>query len=163
MLSRRQEGRKNGASDTALLELRLPSNPKDVPEARRQAMRACARLGLSEDGCAALDLALGEALANAVVHGVPRQPQSDESEECPISVSLWDYQGSLVVEVADRGQGFAPPLPPYPMPPAGAEATHGRGLPLMEMLTDAFMVCRGDAAVGGAAIYLVKTLPSPSC
>ncbi len=163
MLRKQMEDRKKDAANAALLELRLPSNPEGVPEARRQAMRVCARMGLSEDGCAALDLALGEALANAVLHGAPRQPQSDENGERPICVSLWDYQGSLVVEVADRGPGFAPPPPPYPMPSAGAEATHGRGLPLMQMLTDAFVVCRGDATVGGAAIYLVKTLPLPSC
>ena len=36
-----------------------------------EAMRLCAQTGISEADCASLDLALGEALANAVVHGVP--------------------------------------------------------------------------------------------
>jgi anti-sigma regulatory factor (Ser/Thr protein kinase) len=42
------------------------------------------------------------------------------------------------------------------MPAEGWEATSGRGLPLMETLTDAMVVCRADPDQGGASVYLVK-------
>ena len=136
-----------------LLELRLSADPRAVPQARHEAMQACTEAGLTDDDCFSLDLALGEALANAVTYGVP------ESEEIHhVFVSLWGFQDRLIIQVRDRGPGFCPPPPPYQMPPAFWETTHGRGLPLMETLTDAMVVCRGDAHEGGASVYLVKKI-----
>ncbi len=136
-----------------LLELKLSADPMAVPEARHRAMRACTEAGLTEDDCFSLDLALGEALANAVTYGV-----STSSDDHPVFVSLWGFQDRLIIQVRDRGPGFSPPPPPYPMPPASWETTHGRGLPLMETLTDAMVLCRGDAHECGASVYLVKKI-----
>jgi anti-sigma regulatory factor (Ser/Thr protein kinase) len=138
-----------------LLELWLPADPKAVPQARHQAMQACSEAGLTEEDCFTLDLALGEALANAVMHGAPRvaNVQEDDRHVC---LSLWGYGEGLIIHVCDRGPGFRPPPPPYQMPDAAWGVTHGRGLPLMETLTDAMVVCRADAEEGGASVYLVK-------
>jgi len=133
----------------------LPADPQAVPEARRAALRALREAGASEDECFTLDLALGEALANAVVHGAPTAPDL-RARPC-VCLRLWSYQGQMIIEVRDQGPGFDPPLPPYPMP-ADFGATHGRGLPLMEKLTDALLISRGDARAGGAATYLIKKL-----
>jgi anti-sigma regulatory factor (Ser/Thr protein kinase) len=141
-----------------LLELWLPADPQAVPAARHQVSQICLRSGISEDDCFALDVALGEALANAVVHGGVQsceQPQEDHVRLC-----VWNFHDRLILEVHDKGPGFDPPLPPYAMPLADAQETHGRGLPLMQMLTDALIVCRGDAEQGGASIYLVKQMKS---
>ena len=132
----------------------LPADPKAVPAARHTIMAACLEVGMSEEGCFALDLALGEALANAVVHGSP-SPTAYLRSVC---VHLWVYQGRLFVQVRDHGAGFEPPMPPYPMPAADSGATHGRGLPLMQGLTDALAVCREDARDPGASIYLIKNI-----
>lgn len=136
----------------------LPADPQAVPEARRAAVRACRDAGASEDECFTLDLALGEALANAVVHGVPLDPDADHPSA--VCLRLWRYHGSMIIEVQDYGPGFDPPAPPYPMP-TDYEATHGRGLPLMQTLTDALLISRGDVRVGGVATYLVKNLSRP--
>jgi anti-sigma regulatory factor (Ser/Thr protein kinase) len=140
-----------------LLELWLPADSEAVPEARRTAMKACLAVGLDDEDCFSLDLALGEALANAVVHGAPAasRPAGHERHVC---ISLWSFQDQLIIQVSDHGQGFEPPLPPYPMPPAAQGDVHGRGLPLMETLTDAMMVCRGDVHSGGASVFLVKKM-----
>ena len=138
-----------------LLEMKLPADPGAVPHARHEAMRACTEAGLTEDDCFSLDLALGEALANAVTYGVPADAAAPADDRY-VFVSLWGYQDRLIIQVQDRGPGFSPPPPPYTMPPAQWETTHGRGLPLMETLTDAMVVCRGDAYEGGASVYLVK-------
>ena len=141
-----------------MLEIWLPADPKAVPPARRRAMRACTEAGLTEEDCFTLDLALGEALANAVMHGAPcasgahHLPHDDRH----VCLSLWGYGERLIIHVCDRGPGFNPPPPPYQMPAATCGDTHGRGLPLMETLTDAMVVCRADAEAGGASVYLVK-------
>ncbi len=138
-----------------LLELWLPADPKAVPQARHQAMQACTDAGLTDEDCFTLDLALGEALANAVLHGAPC-PAAVPEDDRHVCLSLWGYGGRLIIHVCDRGPGFNPPPPPYQMPAAAWETTNGRGLPLMETLTDAMVVCRGDAEGGGASVYLVK-------
>lgn len=139
------------------LELILRPDAREVPGARREALRMCEDAGFCADACAALDLALGEALANAVVHGShPSDDALPHSGKGEVHVSVWDYQSQLIVQVQDSGAGFDPPTPPYVMPEPDLNATHGRGLPLMELLTDALVVCRGDASEGGASIFLVK-------
>jgi len=138
-----------------LIERHYPADPRIVPEARHEAYRFCADAGVSEEDCISLDLALGEALANAVRHG---QQGSDEDREEGVTLSMWSYRDSVIAYVHDRGPGFDPPLPPYVMPSPTAEYLGGRGLPLMDLLSDAILVCRGDAAEGGASVFLVKRI-----
>jgi len=143
--------------DRMRLDLRMPPDSREVPGARRAIQQVCQDAGFPEGECADLDLALGEALANAVVHGASSDHCHEHARE--VHVSAWDFQSQLIVEVRDGGCGFDPPPPPYSMPSPDVDATHGRGLPLMEMLTDALVVCRADADAGGSAIYLIKSKP----
>lgn len=138
-----------------LLEFWLPADISAVPPARKKAMRVCTDAGLTDDDCFALDLALGEALANAVVHG----SGGSIAAEGKIYLGLWNFQSRLIIQVRDSGPGFTPPAPPYVMPEAHRHATHGRGLPLMETLTDALAVCRGCIVEGGASVFLIKSMP----
>lgn len=137
-----------------LLELWLSADPEAVPPVRRQAMRTCTDAGLAEEDCFTLDLALGEALANAVMHGAPGDASGADGRH--VCLSLWHFAGCLVIHICDRGAGFNPPPLPYRMPDAAWETTHGRGLPLMETLTDAMVVCPAEAEGGGTSVFLVK-------
>ena len=137
-----------------LLEHWLTADPEAVPTARHKAMRICTEAGISEDDCFELDLALGEALANAVTHA-----GSAQNAPSKVHLGLWSFQSRLIIQVQDYGTGFNPPVPPYKMPDAALEDTHGRGLPLMEMLTDAMVVCQGCATDGGSSVFLVKRMP----
>ena len=139
-------------SPPPLLEFWLPANLDAVPSARKKAMRVCIEAGLTDDDCFALDLALGEALANAVTHGNGNGLTAGGK----IHLSLWNFQSRLIIQVRDNGPGFNPPAPPYVMPEAHRHDTHGRGLPLMETLTDALAVCRGCIVEGGASVFLIK-------
>ena len=138
-----------------LMEFWMAADLGAVPLARHRATNVCAEIGFSDDACLDLDIALGEALANAVVHGggANFEPQQQ------ICLSAWQFQGRLIIQVRDTGAGSRPPPPPYPMPDAALQDTHGRGLPLMETLTDALVVCRGCAIEGGASVFLIKALP----
>lgn len=144
--------------DRVRLNLSIPPDSREVPRARLAVQQVCQDVGLADDECAALDLALGEALANAVVHG-GASASLCQKDIANVRVCAWDFQCQLIVEVRDSGCGFDPPLPPYAMPSPDMDATHGCGLPLMEALTDALVVCRGDADEGGSSIYLVKIKP----
>ena len=139
-----------------LLEWWMPADLDAVPQARRKAMRVCTEAGLADDDCFALDLALGEALANAVKHGgVNSKAEADQQ----VYLGLWHHRERLIIHVQDYGAGFVPPPPPYVMPDAAQHGTHGRGLPLMEMLTDAMAVCRGCIREGGLSVFLIKQMP----
>jgi anti-sigma regulatory factor (Ser/Thr protein kinase) len=138
-----------------LLEFWLPADLQAVPSARHRAMRVCTDAGLTDDDCFALDLALGEALANAVMHGV----KSDAEAEQQVYLGLWHHRKRLIIQVRDFGAGFQPPAPPYSMPDASQHETHGRGLPLMEMLTDAMAICSGCIQEGGSSVFLIKRMP----
>ncbi len=147
-----------GQPERVRLDLSIPPLGGEVPAARRAVQRVCEDVGISEDECADLDLALGEALANAIVHSA-----SDAcfGKRSPIvHICAWDFHSQLIVEVRDSGCGFDPPVPPYLMPSPDIDATHGRGLPLMELLTDALAVCRGAADQGGSSVFLIKSKPA---
>jgi len=148
---------KTKMQNAPLLEFWLPADPNAVPSARKKAMRVCTDAGLTDDDCFALDLALGEALANAVVHGAGKTAAQTDGK---IYLGLWNFQSRLIIQVWDNGAGFNPPEPPYVMPHAAHHHTHGRGLPLMETLTDALAVCRGCIVEGGASVFLIKQMPS---
>lgn len=138
-----------------LLEWWLPADLSAVPQARHKAMQVCAEAGLADEDCFALDLALGEALANAVKHGSAKNVEDQQ-----VYLGLWHYRSRLVIQVQDRGTGFSPPPPPYLMPDPSLQLSHGRGLPLMEMLTDAMAVCSGCIEERGSSVFLIKRMPS---
>jgi len=150
-----ESGKVEGVIIERMIDNHYPADPRSVPRARHDALALLREVGVGEDDCAALDLALGEALANAVRHG--RTAATDDQANT-ITMSLWRYRNTVIAFVHDKGTGFEPPLPPYPMPAPTADFLGGRGLPLMEQLTDAFLICRGDTAEGGSSVYLIKRI-----
>ena len=78
-----------------------------------------------------VELALDEALANAVVHG----NQSDSSKAVRIGVALKE-DGGLVIIVKDVGPGFDVTCIPEPTAEENLLMTHGRGIFLIKQLVD---------------------------
>ncbi len=78
-----------------------------------------------------IDLALQEALANAVVHGC----QGDARLEVKGWASYEKNKGLLVV-ISDPGPGFIPADVPDPMQEANLKFDHGRGVFLINNLMD---------------------------
>jgi len=78
-----------------------------------------------------IGLAVGEALANAMVHGNQRDPH----KEVRISVAV-DEHCDLLVSVKDSGSGFDPDGLPNPIAPENLLALHGRGIFIMRQLMD---------------------------
>lgn len=82
----------------------------------------------SED---AIELALAEALANAVVHGAKNDPS--KIVECDVACD--DERGVLII-VRDPGPGFDPGTIANPCHGENIYSNHGRGIYLINQLMD---------------------------
>jgi anti-sigma regulatory factor (Ser/Thr protein kinase) len=99
-----------------------------APHAARQAL-----VGLPvvpDDRLDAIQLLVTELVTNSVIHAGLRPGDQ-------IELSITRSHAGLRVEVADRGDGFDPPPPP-----ADPFAENGRGLALVDMLSDRWGVAR---------------------
>ena len=108
-----------------------------------------------EMGCAAgkefeIELALREALANAIEHGSGHDP----SKEIQVCVACDHARGMLIV-VRDPGAGFDPTQIPSPIVGKNLFSTGGRGIYLINQLMDEVRFERG-----GTEIHMV-TRPTP--
>ncbi len=79
----------------------------------------------------AVELALTEALANAVVHGAKMDPS--KQIECDITC---DETHGVVIVVRDPGTGFDPSEVPDPLYGQNLLSNHGRGIYLINQLMD---------------------------
>ncbi len=94
----------------------------------------------------AIELALTEALANAVVHGAG----SDPSKLIECDVACDETRGMLIV-VRDPGQGFDPASIPSPCCGDNLYSNHGRGIYLINQLMDEVKFLKK-----GTEIHMVK-------
>jgi serine/threonine-protein kinase RsbW len=79
----------------------------------------------------AIELALSEALANAVVHGA--KCDASKIVECDIAC---DENRSLLIVVRDPGEGFDPTTVPSPVRGQNLYSGRGRGVYLINQLMD---------------------------
>ena len=79
----------------------------------------------------AIELALTEALANAVVHGAKGDPK--KIVECDVAC---DEERGMLIVVRDPGPGFDPNAIPSPVVGENIYSNHGRGIFLINELMD---------------------------
>jgi serine/threonine-protein kinase RsbW len=79
----------------------------------------------------AIELALTEALANAVIHGAKEDPT--KTVECLVSS---DDERSVLIVVRDPGTGFKPEAIPACTVGENVYSNHGRGIFLINQLMD---------------------------
>ena len=138
--------------------MRLPATPRwqhvfsfpaarhELPNARRHVVALAEICGLEGAPLFELTVAVGEALANAVVHGSPRGEQDD------VEVHFYCYERAVGVEVADHGRG----LDSTPIRAPAVTASAGRGIHFMRALTDDLLL---NADELGTRVLLLKRLP----
>jgi anti-sigma regulatory factor (Ser/Thr protein kinase) len=113
-----------------------------VKEARDFGERAAADLGMSEEACYEVKLALSEAVTNAIQHG-------SSSPDSPIHILVTGEPGALVFEVIDTGR-FVPRVSR-----GGDMPESGRGLEFMRLMMDEVDLQPGS---DGTRLRLVKRL-----
>ncbi len=124
-------------------EFSFPATTQQLRAARRRIGAFAEVAGLDEASLFELNVAVAEALANAVVHGSPRGADDD------VRVRFFCYEDAVAVEVVDRGTGMD--ATPICAPPA--VATSGRGIHFMRALADAVHYTCGPP---GTRVLLIK-------
>ncbi len=89
-----------------------------------------------------IEMALWEALANAVIHGCQNDPS--KVVECSVSCS---ESGEVTIVVRDPGPGFEPASIPSPLVGENLYAGHGRGIYLITRLMDDVWFERGGSEI----------------
>jgi serine/threonine-protein kinase RsbW len=89
-----------------------------------------------------IEMALREALANAVLHGC----KADPSKRIECSVTCDEDRGILIV-VRDPGDGFDPARLPCPTDEQNVFSDHGRGISLINTLMDEVRYERNGAEI----------------
>jgi serine/threonine-protein kinase RsbW len=78
-----------------------------------------------------IEIAVREALANAVIHG----NQEDPKKRVRVTSRCSD-DGQVFITIRDEGRGFDSRTVPDPTTPENVLSSHGRGIYLMRMLMD---------------------------
>ena len=110
---------------------KLPSTRPAIGDAVRRVMQIVDEVGGLSDGKTDLEIALREALANAVIHG----NKQDDNKRVTLRVFA-AAEGGVLVSIRDQGQGFDPGEVPDPRGADRLFLHHGRGIFLMHELMD---------------------------
>ena len=94
-------------------------------------MQVVREMGCAEGRETDIEIALREALANAIEHGCERDP--DKSVQCIVAC---DQTRGILIIVRDPGPGFDPSSLPSPVVGTNVFADHGRGIFLINQLVD---------------------------
>ncbi len=131
----------------------MPSSPRYVSLARLVAGSVARGLDFSEEGVDDLKIVISEICTNAIIHCGSDDPQANR-----VSVEYIPGEGSLTIEVRDRGRGFDPGCVGDFQ--AGLEAGKGFGLPLVKSLVDEFEL-RTDQDCGTTVRVTKYDRPGP--
>lgn len=107
---------------TEKIEFNLPSHLDSIEKAVAETAKFASRAGFSDDALFAIDLALREAVANAVKHG----NKFDESKD--VNIILEETASGLEIAVRDYGSGFEVEDVPDPTNPENLLKASGRGI-----------------------------------
>jgi serine/threonine-protein kinase RsbW len=111
-------------------ELSLPSRIETVAEAAAAVADFVTRSGVSEDAAFGIDMAVREAVTNAVVHG------NGQDEDKLVGIILKSSPEAVEISVHDQGPGFNPNEVPDPTEEENILKTSGRGIFFMRSFMD---------------------------
>ena len=141
-----KNGNGNGKHFTLKLDVTLPAQRDAVDPVVQKIMAEVRKThcvsGKEDD----IELALSEALANAVVHGCQCDPS--KTVECCL---VGDGKRGLVIVVRDPGPGFDPAVVPPPTAAENIYSDHGRGIYLINQLMDEVQFHKN-----GTEIHMIK-------
>ena len=131
-------------------ELRFPSRIEAIDEAAAAVAEFMNRLGIGEDIAFGVDMAVREAVTNAVVHG----NKLDNAKE--VELRLRNTPEVFEISVHDQGSGFNPTEVPDPTRDENILKTSGRGIFFMRNFMDE--VDWSADPKGGTSVRMIKKL-----
>jgi len=132
------------------VHLQLASRFENIEVAERALLELCRQVSCGGDEEYWLVSALREVLANAIRHGNHGDP------ERLVTVEYTVEDGSFIVTVEDRGEGFDPAGVPDPTAPENLLRPGGRGIFYMRQFMDS--VTFDQARGGGTLVTMVRRL-----
>ena len=97
--------------------------------------------GCVPEGVSDVEIALREALANAIIHG------NHEDRRKHVHVTCRCEPEEISIVVKDEGKGFDPDTLPDPTAPENIGSIHGRGIHVMKALMDEVRFEEGGVVV----------------
>ncbi len=128
------------------LSVKLSADREAVDPVVRSVMKVVRETQCATGREDAIELALTEALANAVVHGAGGDPS--KIVECDVAC---DRQHGMVIVVRDPGPGFDPAKIADPCKGQNIYSDHGRGIFLINQLMDEVQFHKN-----GTEIHMIK-------
>jgi len=129
-------------------ELTLPSRIETVAKAANAVADFVSRSGISEEAAFGIDMAVREAVTNAVVHG------NAQDEQKAVELTLKSSPEAVEITVHDQGQGFSPEEVPDPTEEENILKTSGRGIFFMRTFMDE--VTWSVRPGGGTTVRMLK-------
>lgn len=137
---------------TCELNMTIPADPQAISTITEGVMRVLREASrVTDDSDMAIELALQEALANAVRHGCQGDP--DKQVQCSVSCT---ETGEVLIVVRDPGPGFDVGSVPNPLDDANVFKGSGRGIFLINQLMDEV-----EFADRGRQVTMRKTAAAP--
>lgn len=128
------------------LDKKIPGKVDAIEPVIEEVMKFVAEMKCADGNEFQIELALREALANAILHGC----QCDPEKEVQMVIGCEEDRGVLVI-VRDPGPGFEPESIPSPIAGKNIYSNHGRGIYLINQMMDEVSFQNG-----GTEIRMVK-------
>ena len=129
-------------------ELSLPSHIDTVATAAAAVAEFVGRSGISDDAAFGIDMAVREAVTNAVLHG------NRQDEDKTVDITLKSSPDAVEISVHDQGPGFNPEEVPDPTADENILKASGRGIFFMRSFMDEVnWLIRPE---GGTTVRMVK-------
>jgi len=124
------------------LNMTIQGSVEEVTPAVDRIMAVVQDMHCSKGNANEIELALQEALANAVVHGC----EEDPSRLVQVCVACDEERGMLII-IRDPGPGFDPAGIPSPLSGENLYAEGGRGIYLINQLMDEVFFEKGGTEI----------------
>lgn len=124
------------------VEINLPADVEAISPAVDRIVKLVRQTSCGPDADFEIDLALREALANAIVHGC----KGDKEKMIQVCVACQRETGILII-VRDPGPGFDPGSIPSPVVGQNVYSGRGRGIFLINQLMDEVRFEKGGTEI----------------
>ncbi len=121
---------------------KLEGSRDAIPAFVEEIMKIIESVGCAEGREREVEVAVVEALANAVVHGCKNDPT--KKVECCVAC---DGARGVLIVIRDPGPGFDPAAIPSPVMGQNLFSTHGRGVFLINQLVDEVRYEKGGTEI----------------
>ena len=139
-------------SDASIVEVILESKLTNAEKADEIARNVSAKMGFDEEAGFHIEMAVHEAVINAIHHGNKEDPGKK------VYIKFLAFADGLEIHVRDEGEGFDPSTLPDPLAEENLLSISGRGIFLVRKFVDEFRV--ENSPGGGTEVIMVKHLTS---